>query len=72
MFNTKRIKEDINIALDSLIVSQKDLNNNENDEEVKTLEDFAEKFIIEHNDHYNCHIKGIYFCNGKKFIGDDE
>lgn len=43
----------------------------ESDEDKNLLFDrFAENFIIEDYDHYDCHIKGTYFCNQKEYEGD--
>ena len=41
------------------------------EEALNAFELFGEKFIIRDEDHYDCHIKGTYFCGGKMFVGDD-
>ena len=44
----------------------------DNEEEaLNDFETFGEKFIIRDEDHYDCHIKGTYFCGGKMFVADD-
>ena len=44
---------------------------NKKKESKNPLERFAEKFIIVDKDHYDCHIKGTYICNGKMYVGDE-
>ena len=41
------------------------------EEAMNPLEKFGENFIIRDYDHYDCHIKGTYFCSGKMFIEKD-
>ena len=44
------------------------------DDKKKSLNEFellGEQFFIRDDDHYDCHIKGTYFCGGKMFAGDD-
>ena len=67
----KEFGEDISIELEGLIVSQKETNNTNEEEEINSINDLGEKLIIEDDDHYNCHIRGEFYCDGKLFQGDE-
>ena len=58
----------LNTALEDLLVSQKDIKGEE--QEIKNLNDLGDNLIIEEDDHFNCHVKGTYYYNGKMFQGD--
>ena len=33
--------------------------------------DSQNRFFISNRDHYDCHIKGTYICNGKMYVEDE-
>ena len=64
----EKFGQNINAALEGLVVSQKDNKDiDEKDNKIKSINDLGEYLIIEDDDHYDCHIKGTYYCNGKMF-----
>ena len=70
------VREDIYEDIKNNLSLQEELKeiqeNNNIGESNDPLERFAKKFFIVNRDHYDCHIKGTYICNGKFYKDYEE